>query len=801
MKAAVMKYGKNQWSRIASLLHRKSAKQCKARWFEWLDPSIKKTEWSKEEDEKLLHLAKLMPTQWRTIAPIVGRTAAQCLERYEHLLDMAQRKEDGGDPTNDPRKLKPGEIDPNPETKPARPDPKDMDEDELEMLSEARARLANTQGKKAKRKAREKQLEEARRLATLQKRRELRAAGINTRLKYGTRRNRVINYNAEIPFEKRPAIGFYDTANEAPDFSSTDFKRLRMDQVDEKRRDEEEGRERKKDKKILKQRKENDIPAELMNNEEPARKRSKLVLPSPQISDSELEQIVKLGKHSEAARESVVEGDSVRASDTLLQDYTVTPGAAMRTPRTPMAAQDKILQEAQNIMALQNTDTPLKGGVNTPLHNEGGDFSGMTPSRQQLATPNTVLTTPFRTKDGQVALTPSQTPGTSSGSGTSGSTPVRDKLAINSSDSLEEWQAGTPQASFQARENAAVLKMGLASLPAPKNDYEIVVPEDNDDAVEMADDSNTYIEDQSDVDNRKVEAARLAAEAALAKRSTAVKRSLPRPVDVNHTVLRPLNADPPLNELQKAEELIKREMILMLHHDCLETPTLSQQGGDRSAKRGERGIVNEASHRNYLDKHQWREYSKEEMDEAKEMLDQEMDIVKTGMQHGDLSLEAYTQVWEECLAQVLYLPGQQRYTRASLASKKDRIESLEKRLETNRSHMTKEAKKAAKTEKKLKILTGGYQSRAAGLIKQLNDAADQLEQSRLEMATFEQLKNNETSAIPRRLATITEDVKTQTDREKDLQYSYREMIHKLEEARMGNFQEDSTEKVDMDIGD
>lgn len=46
------------------------------------------------------------------------------------------------------------------------------------MLSEARARLANTQGKKAKRKAREKQLEEARRLAALQKRRELSAAGI-----------------------------------------------------------------------------------------------------------------------------------------------------------------------------------------------------------------------------------------------------------------------------------------------------------------------------------------------------------------------------------------------------------------------------------------------------------------------------------------------------------------------------------------------------------------------------------------------------------------------------------------------
>ena len=95
LKAAVMKYGKNQWSRISSLLVRKSAKQCKTRWYEWLDPSIKKTEWSREEEEKLLHLAKLMPTQWRTIAPIVGRTAAQCLEHYEKLLDAAQGKDEG----------------------------------------------------------------------------------------------------------------------------------------------------------------------------------------------------------------------------------------------------------------------------------------------------------------------------------------------------------------------------------------------------------------------------------------------------------------------------------------------------------------------------------------------------------------------------------------------------------------------------------------------------------------------------------------------------------------------------------
>eukprot|EP01031_Cornospumella_fuschlensis_P034526 gene34526-41803_t len=214
LKAAVMKYGKNQWSRVASLLNRKSPKQCKARWYEWLDPSIKKTDWSREEEEKLLHLAKLMPNQWRTIAPIVGRTAAQCMEHYESLLDAAQAEmqeegEQGGEGSGgvgvgsqEARKLRPGEIDPTPETKPARPDPVDMDEEDLEMLAEARARLANTQGKKAKRKSREKILEHARKLAVLQKRRELKAAGIQTSLSFGNKRRRLIDYAKEIPFHK-----------------------------------------------------------------------------------------------------------------------------------------------------------------------------------------------------------------------------------------------------------------------------------------------------------------------------------------------------------------------------------------------------------------------------------------------------------------------------------------------------------------------------------------------------------------------------------------------------------------------
>ncbi|KAL7862212.1 hypothetical protein SRHO_G00136530 [Serrasalmus rhombeus] len=782
LKAAVMKYGKNQWSRIASLLHRKSAKQCKARWYEWLDPSIKKTEWSREEEEKLLHLAKLMPTQWRTIAPIIGRTAAQCLEHYEFLLDKAAQRDNEEDTADDPRKLKPGEIDPNPETKPARPDPVDMDEDELEMLSEARARLANTQGKKAKRKAREKQLEEARRLAALQKRRELRAAGIDIQKK--RKKKRGVDYNAEIPFEKKPAQGFYDTSMEQYDPLEPDFKRLRQQHLDGELRNEQEEKERKKDRQKIKKKKESDLPSAILQTSgvsEFTKKRSKLVLPAPQISDAELEEVVKLGQASEIARQTAEEsGITNSASSALLSEYSVTNNAmALRTPQTP-AAQDKILQEAQNLMALTNVDTPLKGGLNTPLHES--DFSGVTPQRQVVQTPNTVLSTPFRTPShGAEGLTPhsGMTPKPSMGV-TPGRTPLRDKLNINAEDGVVDY-ADPAYAKHLQRESREQLKLGLMSLPLPKNDFEIVLPENAERELEEPEVDESFVEDAADIELRKQAARDAEREKELRQRHTAVQRSLPRPSEVNETILRPQNVEPPLTELQQAEELIKKEMITMIHYDCLHhlnTEALAKKG------KGVGSSSNNAEHIAFLEKTPYEKVAEDHLKKAKEILKQEMEVVKHGMGHGELSIEAYNQVWEECYSQVLYLPGQNRYTRANLASKKDRIESLEKKLEVNRGHMTTEAKRAAKMEKKMKILLGGYQSRAMGLMKQLSDLWDQVEQAHVELHTFQELKKQEDMAIPRRQEALREDVQRQQEREKELQQRFGDLL--LEKETLGS---------------
>lgn len=468
---------------------------------------------------------------------------------------------------DDPRKLKPGEIDPNPETKPARPDPKDMDEDELEMLSEARARLANTQGKKAKRKAREKQLEEARRLATLQKRRELRAAGIGS----GNRKRiKGIDYNAEIPFEKRPAIGFYDTSEEHLQKQDPDFNKMRQQDLDGELRSEKEERERKRDKQKLKQRKENEVPSAMMQNLEPERKRSKLVLPTPQISDMELQQVVKLGRASEMAKE--IAGESgIETTDALLADYSITPQVTA-TPRTPAPYTDRIMQEAQNMMALTHTETPLKGGLNTPLHES--DFSGVLPKAAAITTPNTVIATPFRTqREGGGAATPAGFLTPASGAllpvlknGTAGgsvSTPalVRDKLSINPEENMGVTETPALYKNYQ-KQVKSTLREGLATLPTPRNDYEIVVPE-QEDSEPMETGTEPAIEDQADVDARLLAEQEAQRQRELAKRSQVIQRNLPRPTEVNTKILRPQSEKQNLTEQQQAEELIKHEMITM----------------------------------------------------------------------------------------------------------------------------------------------------------------------------------------------------------------------------------------------
>ncbi|GLJ29314.1 hypothetical protein SUGI_0578120 [Cryptomeria japonica] len=779
LKAAVMKYGKNQWARISSLLVRKSAKQCKARWYEWLDPSIKKTEWTREEDEKLLHLAKLMPTQWRTIAPIVGRTPSQCLERYEKLLDAACVKDENYEPADDPRKLRPGEIDPNPESKPARPDPVDMDEDEKEMLSEARARLANTRGKKAKRKAREKQLEEARRLASLQKRRELKAAGIEG--KQRKRKRKGIDYNAEIPFEKKPPPGFFDVVDEERQVEQPQFPTT-IEELEGKRRVDIEAQLRKQDiarNKIVQR---HDTPSAVMqvnklNDPEAVRKRSKLMLPAPQISDRELEEIAKMGYASDLVLgEDELAGGSGAARD-LLANYSQTPRLGMtplRTPqRTPGGKGDAIMMEAENQARLREAQTPLFGGENPELH--PSDFSGVTPKKKEVQTPNPIAT-PLHTP-GAIGLTPriGMTPSReiSTFGMTPKGTPIRDELHINEGMETPDSSKAESRRQAEIRRN---LRAGLSELPAPQNEYQIVAPDPPTDDVEVAEQME---EDMSDKLAREKAEAAARQVALLRKRSKVLQRGLPRPpvaaVDLIRNSLKRIDDDngslAPANLMEQADELIRKELMSLLEHDIAKYPF-----EDDLTKEKKKGSKNTSIGRPQVPIPQIDDFDEGELIEVAQLIEDEVSILRVGMGHGEASVDDFAEAHDACLEDMMFFPGRNSYGLASVASVTDKLTALQHEFENVRNHMESGTRKAVRLETKLKMLTQGYQVRAGKLWTQIEAAFKQADTSGTELECFRALHKQEELAASNRNESLREAVSQQKDLERKLQIRYENLL-------------------------
>ncbi len=56
--------GKVHWNSVAGMLSGRLGKQCRERWFNYLDPSIKRTAWTDEEDNILFesqrHLGNML---------------------------------------------------------------------------------------------------------------------------------------------------------------------------------------------------------------------------------------------------------------------------------------------------------------------------------------------------------------------------------------------------------------------------------------------------------------------------------------------------------------------------------------------------------------------------------------------------------------------------------------------------------------------------------------------------------------------------------------------------------------------
>ena len=102
----------------------------------------------------------------------------------------------------------------------------------------------------------------------------------------------------------------------------------------------------------------------------------------------------------------------------------------------------------------------------------------------------------------------------------------------------------------------------------------------------------------------------------------------------------------------QAEELIKREMVTMIRSDIVNHPTAQQIENltHKKSKNAAQAVF--AATRAALEIEPLESFTEKEIAHAKELLANEMEFVRSKMAHGDLPIESYTKVWEECYAQV-----------------------------------------------------------------------------------------------------------------------------------------------------
>ena len=411
--------------------------------------------------------------------------------------------------------------------------------------------------------------------------------------------------------------------------------------------------------------------------------------------------------------------------------------------------------------------TPLLGDENTPLHvgaNGGMGFEGATPHHQVAFTPNP-LATPLHggAPDGLatprgVGATPLRTP--------------RDNLSINPATGMVTGGETPREQRLRVDSAKRALKVGFMNLPKPENNFELLVPEDEDEE-QMS--GPTVEEDAAERDARLKRMREEEERRILARRSKAVQLGLPRlaRVDVAQ-LMQNLNIGDG-GELTDARRMINSELVSLLLHDSIAHPLpgTNLPGGTVSTyEMPDDDDLAQANSQIHLELATTIGFP-----DATELQLKEGLLTLTNNEEQDESIS-----WAHVRQRLAFDNNTRRWVDPDTLTLDERIAGYTALLDECREQISKEASKAAKIEKKLGITLGGYKARNEALAKRVTNAFGELAKNHLDHVSFSRLAEHESAAGPRRVETLKEEVEILQRRERLLQEKYAELDRERRDA-------------------
>lgn len=425
------------------------------------------------------------------------------------------------------------------------------------------------------------------------------------------------------------------------------------------------------------------------------------------------------------------------------------------------------MAEARNLRNMVQSQTPLLGEENTPLHqgpNGETGFEGVTPKARVALTPNPLATSlrgsseVDRRSNGSIGVTPLRTP-------------IRDDLRLNPDEGFSSVGDTPRDSRVRAQDSKRALRTGFMNLPKPANDYEVLVPEDEEEGTDEA--KILSAEDAAERDARVRKKREAEEMRALNRRSTVVKMGLPRPANIDvDRLLKDLSLNTPEDEFADVRKLIDVEFVKLMQHDSIAHPIpgTSRPGATHSYY----------EHPDDADIFAAKQQVHTELASLLGYPHANDEAIRTGIITLSQSEELDESLsWAHERERLLYDAETQRWVEPTALSLESRLAGFSALLERDRESMTRDASRASKAEKKLNVVLGGFQMRRNTLANRVVDAFAQMQRIKIDLECFERLHANETVTAPRRVVALKEEVERLEGRERGLQSRYKELQEEL----------------------